>query len=626
MRHAALTMSAASMPLRRPLIAGLALGAAFSAALLLATRSQTARARPLASATAVGLAGGASPTPQLVVVSSNGTAGADSAAEHLAGGVAFSNGSLGVFKRTHACTNALASAKFMQRYVGLLEQLSYTTSPAVSDDDDDGSNDITPSTAGDDVPYLFRDDDDNSVKRDYCYLRAEGIAAGEWSVHDVETERYLTGALTPAHWWYYMRQMHGAFESDAFKGWDEFMAYSIAYYVDDLTMHMDRWTQDGVEHLAYKYINGADNATMYAGLLFNAYTGEVTEVHSGRVDASYKSHFSWLPHRACVDAFAIKFPLHFMLNNYHRSAYKLDLDDDDADDANDLFAGSSVLTGAGLPWAMPWKVSWPTSDAKRAHEWLHLAVGKFVAPQHVKCSTGCQMTELLLRMTASAPNASNANDDLMWYRDAPVLVRFVQNDDAGKNGLSYGIAELEEYVEGVHQAYLGFERGWDRWIDNHVGLAVDAELGLGHLDHIGRDLAAAGVRFHAHVDDADTDQGSIWTQGVVGLGFEIHGSFDWSWFNRTGGAGRAGVHPLSFCDYSSEQPLVERHDSSATYHPLKDHLTASQLSSSDDALTDDADDKYHAAGPDGLAGSGSTPELDEDRMMREIHAVLGRRR
>ena len=34
--------------------------------------------------------------------------------------------------------------------------------------------------------------------------------------------------------------MHGAFNSDDFKGWNQFMSYSMGFFVDDLTQHIKR--------------------------------------------------------------------------------------------------------------------------------------------------------------------------------------------------------------------------------------------------------------------------------------------------------------------------------------------------------------------------------------------------
>lgn len=182
--------------------------------------------------------------------------------------------------------------------------------------------------------------------------------------------------------------------------------------------------------------------------------------------------------------------------------------------------------------------------------------------------------------------------------DWPVYVRFVENGAAGTKGLPWGVRDLEEYVEGVHDEFLGTQAGWDRWVDNHVGLELDSNYGQGYLDHVGRALASNGVKFHAHVtfrnDSAAGASGSIWTQGVGGLAMEIHGAFDWSWFN----ASDMAVHGMSMCDHNSEEPLEFLHDGTQETAPRAQKLSEA----------DDDDDEESGSAPTGYEALGEAIE------------------
>ena len=86
-----------------------------------------------------------------------------------------------------------------------------------------------------------------------CGIRSSGTCAGDWLIHDVQTERFHTGPYTPHDWWSYLGRVHGALDANAsgrFE-WDEFMAYSMGFYVDDLATHLDRFENESVAHLRF---------------------------------------------------------------------------------------------------------------------------------------------------------------------------------------------------------------------------------------------------------------------------------------------------------------------------------------------------------------------------------------
>ena len=114
---------------------------------------------------------------------------------------AFTNNSIGIYKRTHACANAAEDVIFQQSVLGNLGQLELTGMLGVFGVDDD--------TVG--FPEAS------------CMKRSAGIAAANFSIHDVETERFHTGTYKPEVWWKYISRVHGPFTPYDFKGWNEFM-------------------------------------------------------------------------------------------------------------------------------------------------------------------------------------------------------------------------------------------------------------------------------------------------------------------------------------------------------------------------------------------------------------------
>ena len=113
-------------------------------------------------------------------------------------------------------------------------------------------------------------------------------------------------------------------------------------------------------------------------------------------------------------------------------------------------------------------------------------------------------------------------------------------------------------MQAVHERWTGDGAGWDRWLDNHLGLAVTS----GALDRFGRALVAGNVSYQARAGAAgDTGAtsaaGSVWTSGFGGQGVELHGNFDWSFFdpNATSGMDYCGSPSLA-----GVLPREARHD------------------------------------------------------------------
>ena len=184
----------------------------------------------------------------------------------------------------------------------------------------------------------------------------------------------------------------------------------------------------------------------------------------------------------------------------------------------------AALTSAGLPWVLPWKVSWPSSDVSAQTHWFARALPDYIQLTETSESSGssssssdasasdsssssveCRVASMDFAMVQSTPRASSGvAASGSTSLDVPISVRFVQNGRAAAaRPLPLAVGDLEAYVESVHARYIGEQRGWDRWLDNHIAIDVlnttAGRDGGGYLDDVARHLAAIGVRFHAHL-------------------------------------------------------------------------------------------------------------------------------
>ena len=106
-------------------------------------------------------------------------------------------------------------------------------------------------------------------------------------------------------------------------------------------------------------------------------------------------------------------------------------------------------------------------------------------------------------------------------------VVFIEDLRDSTNKDSMERADFLKHVQSVHDKRLGTQRGWDRWLDNHLGLMYQGV----HLDDIAPTLVENGVGFRAYRDTYKMDSaceasineafcGSLWCGGHSGLGVE----------------------------------------------------------------------------------------------------------
>ena len=106
------------------------------------------------------------------------------------------------------------------------------------------------------------------------------------------------------------------------------------------------------------------------------------------------------------------------------------------------------------------------------------------------------------------------------------------------------LADFEAEVQATHAAKTGFNVGWDRWLDAHLGLEVPDTP----LDAVGRKLDANARPYKAHLNDALGSAGSLWSSGArsSSVGVEFHGTFDFGFFAE------ANLTTLDYCAADSD--------------------------------------------------------------------------
>ena len=190
----------------------------------------------------------------------------------------------------------------------------------------------------------------------------------------------------------------------------------------------------------------------------------------------YHHKFVALPTEACHSAFMLASPIAYMQENYVKAmAHQM-----------------TYTNQAGLMTPLPWKISWPTSNVTKFVDFIESNVGHFTSFTPKGCENvggGCpggHYVELVAKLTSTL-SVDESQDDRYGHEyhsggrpveyDIPIVVRFVSTPSLGVNGAKWAIKDFEEYVETVHALYMDHQRGWDRWIDNHIGFQLDPQLG-----------------------------------------------------------------------------------------------------------------------------------------------------
>lgn len=394
----------------------------------------------------------------------------------------------------------------------------------------------------------------------FCGERATGLA-GQFCLHEIKDDFYPSGdsevwskKIVDAH-----KDSFGDFDSK----FDAFMTLGTGYYTPYLAPHLARWVGEGQPFRAHTYTNPADTLPMFVLLTYNPNTGHVFEVHGKALDddaetnaALIAKHFSEAPEDACVLA----------LSTGQEVAH---LDADYASSVADYLSQGAD----GLPFAMMAKVSHPTLDRDAVASWM-------------KSNAALDLEKLESESLSDDGSDDSADDasgkskklgackvasvSLSKYQDAGhaslMFVEDARKSESSEKAFSVKseVWEFISHVEKVHVTHMGTQRGWDRWMDNHVGLVYQGV----HLDDIAPTLVQNSVGFHAFRDVYKEDKacsassneaycGSIWTTGHSGLGIEMKAFFDPSkaFFN-----GEFAPTYMDFCDHKSNEGTKDMFD------------------------------------------------------------------
>ena len=152
----------------------------------------------------------------------------------------------------------------------------------------------------------------------------------------------------------------------------------------------------------------------------------------------------------------------------------------------------------------------------------------------------------------------------------------------------------------------------DRCTERYGVLRRSSRGEQGYLDHLPPKLDANGVRWHAHLDMADSNEGSIWTEGVNGMAFEFHGKFDFSYFSHRG---KMSLHSMSMCQWNGEMPLMQNHNESNWAQDVEEKLNPAETEKATKPTQNDANKHTLVASDDdddyeGGARNGHTPIAD----------------
>ena len=444
---------------------------------------------------------------------SSSEVGAEDAVDAVAVADRYVRGALRLWKRTHVSAHASADAAFLTQNAGLDFTRNHTWHAGLG-----GKN-----------------------RGKYaCGTRLEAAALAGFDYHITQSHVTPTGALTAADWTDAWRLLHADFAS----GWDAFMANSVTFYTPDLGPFLVRNDETAAPAMRVAYISAVDDKVLYSLLLIVPNSGHMIELVSGTVTDEEMSTFSvgW-PESSCgVEANGVGFSVKAMSNAWEKR-------------------GGTLSNAAGLPDLLPVKVGVAVSEVDDALAmWHSLDSGATLSsssagPQtSVDDDAGGACAYANARMPIGAANGAGTSE----ASDVDVDIRAVASSGArtASSGAASSVEAWEQYMMDTHATYTGSDnRGFDRWLDNHLGFHQDACAGDAcssdpvELDSFRSPLAAAGVAaVRAHVSAVGSRAGALWTSGFGGQALEIDGNVSEAW--------SAELDPFDWCSPTSSTLMV----------------------------------------------------------------------
>lgn len=421
-----------------------------------------------------------------------------------------------VFKRTFISSNSEVDAKFLATTLGfqVLDNFTYSN--------------------------------DHNQNATDSYTCAERLEMGPTGYGTLNFEYHLfrsfvtpdeSAGVSTSDWVTYFRKLHH--HSFVSHKWDAFMTLSCTFFVPSLTSFYERLKNMGILLMRITYVNPVDSIQMYSVLLSVPNTGHIIEITSGNLDASFTANFRSWPDNSCAKANEIGFSVHEMQKTW--TAF-----------------GGSLDNRYALPSLLLVKMSFPVTNVSLFGQYFHGISGVDVGDVNVvmHATSNSDDEDDGSGSYCSFSNMRFKQAEIINGLNAQVDVRAVVSPSAYFT--NYSVADYAAWLEEMHASHLGIGgQGWDRFIDNHIGLYYDNE----DLDDIRQRLEDLGEGYHAHMVEKNSSDGTIWTTGFEGQAFEFDGhiSVDWA---ATG---------LDLFDYCS--PTTSKRDENPTPSPVSYHPT-----------------------------------------------------
>ena len=324
-----------------------------------------------------------------------------------------------------------------------------------------------------------------------------------YELHEVKTVKAKSGPIGTDDWVKAWNDAHGVLGGADWQGWDEWMALSTAFWVKSLSPFTETFDNYGLPYLQRTYRNPVDNVTSYAAHVVNPHTGAIIEIHSSALSAS---------HRRRLGFFELDFE---------------DYAEDECGVASELHFSTSDMA--------EWLTTSTGNEGPNSARYPMLLVRVSTPATRPEALDGF-LDDLSLDLTVDAGAQSNCA-----YRSTKIkgateygaangsYVEFSAVKNAAARVTSKRVADYETYVRAAHGKLMGEDRGWDSYIDSHLGLYVDTSSALDEFVPL---LEAADLPYMPHLetdnDAPNATLGSVWTGGFSGIAVELHGRFDGS--------------------------------------------------------------------------------------------------
>ena len=472
------------------------------------------------------------------------------------------NDTVGVFKRTYFSTDPFRDAKFVETFFGLTVRAAQNWKMPAD------PMDVQAQRASDDTPYADGPEPPRGANGTIpCARRAVLAGADGFELHFFESFVTPEGATRAGDWVDSWSALHAALGDDDYD-WDVFAPPTVTFYAKEIMPFVQRLDHHAVPFRAFQYLRPGTDRRMHSALVNVPFTGLTLEVTSEQSLARNESaRFRPLAPRECPPSLWLR---------SEPAALDAQLDALGAAGRNALGlpgvvvaalatpARDDTVTGARDYFSKVLGVDLGTTDDDK----LHIADDKLSpAGDDGSADDGGASdvagARVALNASADATGADRGgggggggdddDDDYACEVDAvlvskkfkvrgeveaaQIYLRSINNKAASQGRGAYTLKELEAYVKSTHKEYMGFGRGWDRYIDNHLGITASGAS----LDRVADTLYNDGVPYHFHPDCEDCEGGSIWGAAPGALAMELQGDVDSS----------SDMRKMSLIDYCS---------------------------------------------------------------------------